>query len=78
MTTADLDGFEGYGDWENILHIKHVQKLSNDDQKAYVKKLWRENPEQYNEWKSLCIELDQLPELFGTLENPIPIDESKL
>lgn len=55
---------------------QHSTGLS--DQKSYVKELWEENPETYVEWKLWCIELDQLPEFFGTADNPIPIDESKL
>ena len=36
------------------------------------------NPLQYYEWKDWCIKLDKLPDFFGTHDNPIPIDESKL
>ena len=32
----------------------------------------------YFEWKEWCIRLNRLPEFFGTRDNPIPIDESKL
>ena len=28
--------------------------------------------------KNFCIELGVLPDFFGTADNPIPIDESKL
>ena len=78
MRNGDLDGEEGYGTLENILHVKHMRKLDNNSQKAYVKKLWEENPKVYAQWKKWCIELDQLPDFFGTDDNPIPIDESKL
>ena len=78
MRNSDLDGEEGYGSLENILHVKHMRKLDNNSQKAYVKKLWEENPKVYSQWKQWCIELDQLPDFFGTDDNPIPIDESKL
>ena len=40
MRNSDLDGEEGYGSLENILHVKHMRKLDNNSQKAYVKKLW--------------------------------------
>ena len=30
------------------------------------------------EWKEWCIELERLPDFFGTRDNPIPIDESSL
>ena len=78
MRNSDLDGEEGYGSLENILHVKYMRKLDNNSQKAYVKKLWEENPKVYSQWKQWCIELDQLPDFFGTDDNPIPIDESKL
>ena len=78
MRNSDLDGEEGYGSLENILHVKHMRKLDNNSQKAYVKKLGVENPKVYSQWKQWCIELDQLPDFFGTDDNPIPIDESKL
>ena len=78
MRNSDLDGEEGYGSLENILHVKHMRKLDNNSQKAYVKKLWEENPKVYFQWKQWCIELDQLPDFFGTDDKPILIDESKL
>ena len=37
-----------------------------------------EDSKRYREWKDLCIELGVLPDFFGTRDNPIPIDESKL
>lgn len=58
MRNSDLDGEEGYGSLENILHVKHMRKLDNNSQKAYVKKLWEENPNVYSQWKQWCIELD--------------------
>ena len=78
MRNSDLDGEEGYGSLENILHVKHMRKLDNNSQKAYVKKLWNDDPKKYFEWKEWCIRLNRLPEFFGTRDNPIPIDESKL
>ena len=52
--------------------------LDEEGKKAHVKKLWREDPKKYYEWKEWCIRLNRLPEFFGTRDNPIPIDESKL
>ena len=46
--------------------------------KKHVKKLWEEDPKKYYEWKQWCIEWDQLPNFFGTRDNPIDIDESEL
>lgn len=55
-----------------------MEEMSYEDQKVYVKKLWQENPVKYKEWKKYCIDLELLPEFFGTYDNSIPIDESKL
>ena len=35
-------------------------------------------PKSYYKWKEDCIRLNMLPDFFGTRDNPIPIDESKL
>ena len=76
---ADLDGEYGYGDWGNLAEVMEMEELSFEEQKAHVKKLWQEDPKKYYEWKEeFCIRLDQLPDFFGTHDNPIPIDESKL
>ena len=76
---ADLDSQYGYGEWGNAAEVVEMEELSYEEQKAYVKKLWQEDPEKYYEWKELfCIPLDLLPDFFGTHDNPIPIDESKL
>ena len=53
-------------------------KKNPEEQKAYIKKLWQEDPEKYYEWKEICISIGALPDLFGHSINPIPIDESKL
>ena len=53
-------------------------KKSPEEQKAYIKELWQEDPEKYFEWKQYCIDIGALPNLFGHANNPIPIDESKL
>ena len=34
MRNSDLDGEEGYGSLENILHVKHMRKLDNNSQKS--------------------------------------------
>ena len=69
---------EGYGDWDNIDEVLIMEELDHEGRKAHVKKLWQEDPEKYFEWKEWCIEFNQLPDFFGTCDNPIPIDESKL
>lgn len=68
----------GFGDFENDFHIVVLRKMSPSRQKEYIKELWEENPKAYFEWKEMCIKLDQLPDIFGTSDDPIPIDESKL
>ena len=67
-----------YGDAGNAAKRVHLDELNLDDQKKYIKKLWLENPEKYYEFKDECIYLGRFPNLFGTCDNPIPIDESKL
>ena len=78
IMVARLDCDYGYGDWGNVAEVVEMKELTYEEQKAYVKKLWQKDPKKYYEWKGLCIQLNQLPEFFGTRDNPIPIDESKL
>ena len=68
----------GYGEWGNTAKIRRMKNKNTEEQKAYVKKLWQEDPKKYFEWKEKCIRIGALPDLFGTPNNPIPIDESKL
>ena len=67
----------GYGDWGNAAEVLHMEQQDSEGKK-YAKKLWQEDPKRYEEWKNFCIELSLLPDFFGTAEDPIPIDESKL
>ena len=69
---------EGYGRWGNAAHRAKMRKLNHDQQKEYVKKLWLEDSTKYFEWKAHCIRANSFPDFFGTRDNPIPIDESKL
>lgn len=69
---------EGYGRWMNAAHRVHMRELDYDGKKEYVKKLWQEDPIKNSEWKARCLRNGSLPDFFGTSENPIPIDESKL
>ena len=62
----------------NITEILNFEKLDQEGKKARAKKLWEKDPEKYYEWKEYCIRCNQLPDFFGTRDNPIPIDESKL
>ena len=68
----------GYGEIINVAHIIHLEKMTKENQLAYIKELWQSDSKKYYEWKEECIKLEELPELFGTKENPIIIDESKL
>lgn len=73
-----FDREEGYGRWGNAAEVVHMEELDYEGKKAHVKKLWQEDPEKYYEWKEYCIRYNRLPDFFGTCDNPIPIDESKL
>ena len=78
MEDGVLDSDYGYGELGNADEVVEMEDLSYEEQKAYVKKLWLEDPKSYYEWKEDCIRYNQLPDFFGTRDNPIPIDESKL
>ncbi|PWB84778.1 hypothetical protein MBBWO_15440 [Methanobrevibacter woesei] len=69
---------KGYGEELNMYEVVFMEDLNYEDQKKHVKKLWKEDPKKYYEWKEWCIEWNQLPSFFGTHDNPIDIDESKL
>ena len=69
---------EGYGDFGNAAEVLHMEELNLDNQKTRITELWQKDSKKYYEWKKYCISRNQLPELFGTRDNPIPIDESKL
>ena len=69
---------KGYGEELNMYEVVFMEDLNYEDQKKHVKKLWKEDPKKYYEWKEWCIEWNQLPSLFSTHDNPIDIDESKL
>ena len=73
-----VGGTTGYGTWGNTIQVFNMDKLDDEGKKAYVKKLWQEDPETYYEWKAWCIRLGRLPDFFGTENNPIHVDESKL
>ena len=69
---------EGYGRWGNAAHRVNMKKLTPEEQREYVKKLWLEDPIKYFGWKNRCIRNNTFPDFFGTHDHPIPIDESKL
>ena len=69
---------DGYGSLGNAAEVLHMEELNYEDKKAYVKRLWQEDPKKYYEWKKYCISRNRLPDFFGTRDHPIPIDESKL
>lgn len=66
------------GELNYIQELVIMDSLDYNHRKAHVKKLWKKYPNEYYEWKSWCIRLNKLPDFFGTKDNPIPIDESKL
>ena len=55
-----------------------MEELDQEGKKSHIKKLWEEDPKKYFEWKEWCIRLNRLPDFFGTNDDPILIDESKL
>lgn len=69
---------DGYGRWGNAAEVRRMRELDSEGKKAHAKKLWEEDPKTYFEWKEWCIRINRLPDFFGTKEDPIPIDESKL
>lgn len=62
----------------NTTEVIIMKELDDDGRKAHVKKLWESDPIRYLEWKNECIELNRLPDFFGTRDAPIFIDESRL
>ena len=68
----------GYGGDDNIDEVLIMEELDHESKKAHIKELWKKDPKKYYEWKEWCIRLNHLPNFFGTRDNPIPIDESKL
>ncbi len=75
---ADLDGEEAYGTFANLILVMQIKKLSPTNQKAKIKELWKSDSKTYLEWKNWCVDCNRLPNLFGTRDNPIHIDECKL
>ena len=73
-----FDYEEGYGRFGNASEVLKMRELDYEGKKEYVKKLREEDSIKYYEWKSWCIRLNRLPDFFGTRDNPITIDESKL
>ena len=61
-----------------IRELAIMDMLDTNHRKAHIKKLWEKYPNDYFEWKKWCIEMNKLPDFFGTRDNPKPIDESKL
>jgi len=68
----------GYGVDDNIDEVLIMEELDQEGKKSHIKKLWEEDPKKYFEWKEWCIRLNRLPYFFGTNDDPILIDGSKL
>ena len=68
----------GYGGLRNSGEVVNMNHLDYEGKKAHIKKLWQKDPKKYFEWKEWCMKLGRLPDFFGTIDDPIPIDESKL
>ncbi|WP_303247715.1 hypothetical protein [uncultured Methanobrevibacter sp.] len=78
-TGLDAGNLVGFGP-ANVAYVVQVKLRETKEEKLqYIKRLWLSNPKDvYEEWKEWCIYGDSLPDIFGTHDNPIPIDESKL
>lgn len=72
------DGIEGYDRFGNASEVLKMRRLDYKGKIAHIKELFQEDPKKYYEWKAWCIARNRLPDFFGTRDNPIPIDESKL
>ena len=55
-----------------------MKRLDEKGKKDHVKKLWKESPFDYFEFKQWGMENNYLSDFFGTVDDPILIDESKL
>ena len=71
-----LFGETGRINFFDELHI--MEDLDDEGKKEHIKKLFDKDPLAYFDFKEWCIRLSKLPDFFGTRDNPIPIDESKL
>lgn len=69
---------KGYGTRDNLSHVVFLEDMDDSNRREYIKELYLKDSEKYFEWKEWCMELDQLPDIFGTIDNPLPFDESKL
>lgn len=69
---------KGFGTRDNISYIVFLEKMDDSKRRAYLKKLYLKDPKKYFEWKELCMESNQLTDIFGTIDDPLPFDESKL
>ncbi len=71
--------FGVYGNkYDFFREILRMKRLDEKGKKDHVKKLWKESPFDYFEFKQWCMENNYLSDFFGTVDDPIPIDESKL
>ncbi len=76
---ACLDGSYGWGDIRDRLFVDCINELDDmKDKLNYVKSLYLKDKEAYFRWKKWCMKREKLPDIFGTLDNPIEIDEEKL
>lgn len=67
-----------YGTIINNAHVVSLKGKDKQSQLKYIKELWLKNSIVYSQWKQWCRDSNFLPDLFGTHDNPIHIDESKL
>ncbi len=71
--------FGVYGNkYDFFREILRMKRLDEKGKKDHVKKLWKESPFDYFEFKQWGMENNYLSDFFGTVDDPILIDESKL
>ncbi len=74
-----LDGSAGWDDISDRLFVHYINELDNiQDKLNFIKDLYLESHEKYFRWKKWCMRWERLPDIFGTLDDPIEIDEEKL
>ncbi len=74
-----LDGGYGWGDIRDRIFVHYINDLDNmNDKLNFIKDLYLESHEKYFRWKKWCMKREKLPDIFGTIDNPIEIDEEKL
>lgn len=74
-----FDGEYGYDGFKDYLYVDLIDEMDSMDEKLeQIKSMYLRDPEAYSRWKQWCMNRNKLSDIFGTIDNPIVIDESKL